>query len=71
MCGIAKRIIDRAEEAAKNFEHTSRLKDSLDTARAGTYIPLGLQSDLAWILREEKALGEGAMRSIVQAIKCL
>lgn len=71
MCGINKRIIDRAEEAAKNFEHTSRLKDSLDAARTGTYIPLGLQSDLAWILRAEKALGEDAMKSIVQAIKCL
>lgn len=71
MCGIAKRIIDRAEVAAKNFEHTSRLKDSLDAARTGTYIPLGLQSDLAWMLREEKALSQDAMRSIVQAIKCL
>ncbi|KAH0610345.1 uncharacterized protein H6S33_011872 [Morchella sextelata] len=70
MCGINKRIIDRAEEAARTFEHTSRLKDSLDSARAGTYIPLGLQSDLAWILRGND-VGDDAMKSIVQAIKCL
>lgn len=70
MCGINKRIIDRAEEAAKTFEHTSRLKDSLDSARAGTYIPLGLQSDLAWILRGNN-FGDDAMKSIVQAIKRL
>ena len=53
MCGINSKIIDRAEEAAKMFEHTSKLKDSLEAARSGVYIPLGIQSDLAYYLSEE------------------
>jgi DNA mismatch repair protein MSH6 len=57
MCGIPKKVIDKAEVAAKEWEHTSRLKESLDKARTGCYVPLGFQSDVAWVLRE--ALGDG------------
>ena len=71
MCGISKRIIDRAEEAAKDFEHTSRLKDSMDAARSGTYIPLGLQSDLAWIIRGDEGVSEKALDSMMRGIKAL
>jgi len=71
MCGINKRIIDRAEDAARSFEHTSRLKDSLEAARVGTYIPLGIQSDLAWILRGGNDISERAFDSIVKCIKAL
>jgi DNA mismatch repair protein MSH6 len=35
-CGIEKRIIYRVEVVAKEFEHTIRLKHSLEVARAGT-----------------------------------
>jgi len=65
MCGIQKKIIDRAEEAAKNFEHTSRLKDSLEAKRkvgledGNDYVPLGFQSDFAWLLK--KAIGAATM----------
>ena len=51
MCGISANIIDRAEVAAKKWEHTSRLNDSLEKARSACHIPLGLQSDVAWIMR--------------------
>lgn len=54
MCGINKRIIDCAEQAAREFEHTSRLKESLEKARKGLgtgYVPLGIQSDFAWLVR--------------------
>lgn len=71
MCGINKRIIARAEEAARDFEHTSRLKDSMDAARTGTYIPLGLQSDLAWIIRADEAVSEKALDSVMRCIKAL
>ncbi|KAI1324647.1 DNA mismatch repair protein msh6 [Xylariaceae sp. FL0255] len=54
MCGIANRIIERAEEAAKEWEHTSRLKESLDRARQGCYIPLGVLSDVASLLDDDK-----------------
>ncbi|KAL7268971.1 DNA mismatch repair protein msh6 [Rhizina undulata] len=68
MCGINKRIIDRAEEAAKNFEHTSKLKDSLEAARTGAYIPLGLQSDFAWMLKDDQEMGQAALDVIIKCI---
>lgn len=55
MCGIAPKIIDRAETAAREWEHTGRIKESLEQARSGCYIPLGVQSDVAWALREDAA----------------
>ena len=73
MCGIPKKVIDRAEVAAKEWEHTSRLKESLDKARSACYVPLGMQSDVAWILRE--ALGQGyeerGMQVLLKAIEGL
>ncbi|KIN02401.1 hypothetical protein OIDMADRAFT_162578 [Oidiodendron maius Zn] len=60
MCGIPSKVIDRAEVAAKEWEHTSRLKESLEKARSGCYIPLGMQSDVSWVLRE--ALGAEGVR---------
>ncbi|OWP05366.1 hypothetical protein B2J93_8108 [Marssonina coronariae] len=58
MCGIPPKVIDRAEIAAKEWEHTSRLKDSLEKAKSGCYIPLGVQSDVSWILKQ--AMGADA-----------
>ncbi|KAF3909313.1 hypothetical protein ABW20_dc0109324 [Dactylellina cionopaga] len=74
MCGIDKAIIDKAEEAAEMFEHTSRLREGLEKAREGCYVPLGLQSDLAWLIRgdfENGELGGMAMETIIKAIKAL
>ena len=72
-CGINKRIIDRAEEAARLFEHTSKLKDSLEAAREGTYIPLGLQSDLAYLLYDhgKEMFGEDAMCAVLRSVEAL
>jgi DNA mismatch repair protein MSH6 len=66
MCGIPSKVIDRAEVAAKEWEHTSRLKESLDKARSACYIPLGFQSDIAWMLRE--ALGNGVEERGIQVL---
>ncbi|KAI1333928.1 muts domain V [Xylariaceae sp. FL0016] len=54
MCGISNRVIERAEVAAKEWEHTSRLKESLKVARQGCYIPLGMLSDFAAIMDDQK-----------------
>ncbi|KAL3427447.1 DNA mismatch repair protein msh6 [Phlyctema vagabunda] len=59
MCGIPTKVIDQAEVAAKEWEHTSRLKDSLEKARSGCYIPLGLQSDISWILKDDSNVQDG------------
>ncbi|KAK3063705.1 DNA mismatch repair protein msh6, partial [Teratosphaeriaceae sp. CCFEE 6253] len=36
MCGIPGRIIDRAEEAAQSWEHTGRIRESVEKARERT-----------------------------------
>ncbi|ROV99650.1 hypothetical protein VSDG_03104 [Cytospora chrysosperma] len=50
MCGIPEKVIERAEVAAKEWEHTSRLKESLEKAKTGCYIPLGVLSDVSSLL---------------------
>jgi DNA mismatch repair protein MSH6 len=57
--------------AAKAFEHTSKLKDSLEAARVGTYIPLGLQSDVALLLSASETVTEEAMEAILRSVECL
>ncbi|KAI9930999.1 hypothetical protein ASPWEDRAFT_34472 [Aspergillus wentii DTO 134E9] len=52
MCGIPQKVIDTAESAAKQWEHTSRLKESLERKKGGGFIGLGWWSDVAWALRE-------------------
>lgn len=52
MCGIPSKIIERAEVAAKQWEHTSRLKESLERRKGGGFISLGWWSDVAWALKE-------------------
>lgn len=47
MCGISKSIVDSAEVAAREHEHTSRLRKAHQIH--GTSVPLGLQSDFSWI----------------------
>jgi DNA mismatch repair protein MSH6 len=67
-------VIDRAEVAAREWEHTSRLKESLEKARSGCYIPLGVQSDVSWILKEALS-GEGVeergLNVLMRAIESL
>lgn len=74
MCGIPSAIIDRAEEAAKEWEHTSRLKEGLENAKSGCYLPLGLQSDISWLLRNSsnaESSGERGLRVLLKAIESL
>ncbi|ODV62416.1 mismatch repair ATPase MSH6 [Ascoidea rubescens DSM 1968] len=67
MCGINEKIIECAEAAAKNLEHTSRIKKSNELAKLSeTGIPLGLQSDFSWLLKgefnnEKNHIGEGVV----------
>jgi DNA mismatch repair protein MSH6 len=71
MCGINSRVIERAEVAAKEWEHTSRLKDSLDKAKTGCYIPLGILSDLGSLLGDKGDIGEKGLDVLLQAIEGL
>ncbi|KAI0466260.1 DNA mismatch repair protein msh6 [Xylaria cf. heliscus] len=73
MCGIANRVIERAEVAAREWEHTSRLKESLERAREGCYIPLGVLSDVAAVLDEGKSadIAAKSLDVLARAIEAL
>ncbi|OAA82355.1 DNA mismatch repair protein msh6 [Akanthomyces lecanii RCEF 1005] len=71
MCGISSRVIERAEVAAKEWEHTSRLKDSLDKAKTGCYIPLGILSDVGNLLGDRGEIDDKGIDVLLRAIECL
>jgi DNA mismatch repair protein MSH6 len=52
MCGIPAKVVNRAEVAAKQWEHTSRLRESLEKAKGAAYVPLGMLSDVAWMMKD-------------------
>ena len=54
MCGISKSIIDVAEDAARQWEHTSKISQKLKHRQGDGQedeLPLGLMSDMATLLR--------------------
>lgn len=59
MCGIPDKVIECAEVAAKQWEHTSRLKEDLERRKGGGFIGLGWWSDVAWALKESTGESEG------------
>ncbi|KAK6860821.1 hypothetical protein PG995_004457 [Apiospora arundinis] len=73
MCGIKDSVIERAEEAAREWEHTSRLKESLEKARQGCYIPLGMLSDVAAMLDADKTqdVNDRSLKVLMKAIEAL
>ncbi|KAK4098074.1 DNA mismatch repair protein Msh6 [Parathielavia hyrcaniae] len=73
MCGIPGRVVERAEVAAREWEHTSRLRESLERAREGCYIPLGVLSDVAALLRSggEEEVEESGVGVLLRAIEAL
>ncbi|KAF2859047.1 DNA mismatch repair protein Msh6 [Piedraia hortae CBS 480.64] len=54
MCGIPNRVISRAEEAAQSWEHTGRIKESLEKAKESHWLPLGFLSDVSWLLKRDE-----------------
>lgn len=70
MCGIPSKVVERAEVAAREWEHTSRLKESLEVARKVCYVPLGMQSDVAWMLKDAAVDARG-IDVLRRAIKSL
>ncbi|TWU77451.1 DNA mismatch repair protein msh6 [Metarhizium rileyi] len=71
MCGISDRVIERAEVAARDWEHTSRLKESLEKAKTGCYIPLGILSDIGSLLEGKGDIGDKGVDVLLKAIECL
>ncbi|KAF4507651.1 hypothetical protein G6O67_004127 [Ophiocordyceps sinensis] len=71
MCGIARPVVERAEVAAREWEHTSRLKESLDKAKTGCYIPLGILSDVGALLGDKGDVSDKGVDVLLRAIACL
>ncbi|KAL9127596.1 MAG: hypothetical protein Q9217_003554 [Psora testacea] len=70
MCGIPAEVVEKAEIAAKKWEHTSKLQESLGEKRGGEWVPLGLASDVAWMLRRNDVEGRGlaVLRRAIEAL---
>ncbi|RAK86781.1 DNA mismatch repair protein Msh6 [Aspergillus costaricaensis CBS 115574] len=64
MCGIPDKVIERAEVAAKQWEHTSRLKESLERRKGGGLVGMGWWSDVAWALRDTMAESEEGAQEV-------
>lgn len=75
MCGIPSKVIDRAEQAAQTWEHTGRIKESLEKAREHDWLPLGLLSDISWLLKEpsneDNTVGKRSLEVLRKAIAAL
>ncbi len=74
MCGIPNKVIQNAEKAAREWEHTSRLGERMEVKRedGGVYVPLGVQSDVAWALRDGlEGVGDRALQVLLEAIAAL
>ncbi|KAF2275797.1 DNA mismatch repair protein Msh6 [Westerdykella ornata] len=74
MCGIPEKVVRNAEVAAEMWEHTSRLGERMEIRKeeGEVYVPLGMQSDVAWLLREGvEGVGERALEVLLNAIEGL
>ncbi|CAK7898121.1 DNA mismatch repair protein Msh6p [[Candida] anglica] len=64
MCGISEDIVVKAEIAAKEYEHTSKLKkltEEMLQNEGSTNLSLGLQSDFSWLVNNYEDLSKSAM----------
>ncbi|KAK5163093.1 DNA mismatch repair protein msh6 [Saxophila tyrrhenica] len=75
MCGIPDKVIARAEEAAQSWEHTGRIRESVEKARESTWMPLGLLSDLSQMMKgggvveEEEEDGKGVSERSLEVMR--
>ncbi|GMM29570.1 mismatch repair ATPase [Martiniozyma asiatica (nom. inval.)] len=66
MCGIPERVISQAEVEAKELEHTAKLSKSRDNLE--NIIPIGLQSDLSWLI-QNKEIGKTVAGSYNETVR--
>ncbi|KAJ9652495.1 DNA mismatch repair protein msh6 [Neophaeococcomyces mojaviensis] len=76
MCGISKGVINRAEEAAHEWEHTSRISQKLkvkeEEGSEGQALPLGILSDIAAVLQGgEVDTGNDSVNALLRSIEAL
>lgn len=75
MCGIQEGVIERAEEAAKEWEisHVMARKDETVNGAGGreAQVPLGVLSDLAWILKTDGDVDGKGLEVLMKCIEAL
>lgn len=74
MCGIAARVVDRAEAAAREWEHSARVGQKAEQSTQSGRLGLGWLSDVAWCLRDAESgerVTERALEVLVKAIEGL
>ena len=75
MCGISRGVVERAEEAAQQWEHTSKISQKLNSngsAEAKVIeAPLGLLSDVAWMLKDNADVDGMGLDALVKCIEAL
>ncbi|KAG5370173.1 DNA mismatch repair protein [Yarrowia sp. C11] len=69
MCGIDKSIVDNAEQAAKKFEHTAKMKKLLEAAHSDDYMPLGAFSDFVWLLNKPTDFTKRGVRTMAEYVQ--
>ena len=69
MCGIPQAVVENAEKAAKAWEHTSKLQERMGE-RGGDWVPLGVSSDVAWLLKDGEVdeRGLAVLRKAIEAL---
>lgn len=73
MCGVADKIISRAEEAAQSWEHTGRIKESVEKAKESAWMPLGMLSDFSQMLKmgEQKEEDDHGVRVTERSLEVM
>ena len=75
MCGIPSSVVERAEEAARNWEYTGRERAKLEMRRGSGEdngdVGLGWCSDVSWLLREERQVEERGLEVLRRAIEVM
>lgn len=70
MCGIPRKVVENAEVAAREWEHTGRLKGGLEHTKVACYVPLGVLSDVSNMLRDGgDGMTEHAIDVLLRAIE--
>jgi DNA mismatch repair protein MSH6 len=71
MCGISWSVVENAEVAAR--EKGMEVDRTADAGKKGSDVPLGVLSDLAWILREgkEEDVDDKGLDALVACIEAL
>ncbi|KAL9001712.1 MAG: hypothetical protein Q9188_005324 [Gyalolechia gomerana] len=69
MCGIPRRVVERAEVAAREWEYTGKESVKAVTKREGGVIGLGWLSDLSWVLKGEGGGGDGDLRRGLEVLR--